>query len=65
MWRGKRFQIDTLLITAKNLYIYEVKNLAGEYYYENEKMYFGRTKKEVFDSTLSTSIMRSRHCDNY
>ncbi|WP_051912425.1 nuclease-related domain-containing protein [Carnobacterium funditum] len=47
--RGKRFQIDTLLITAKNLYIYEVKNFAGEYYYENEKMYFGRTKKEVFD----------------
>lgn len=47
--RGKKFQIDTLLITAKCLYIYEVKNFEGEYYYENEKMYYERTKKEVFD----------------
>lgn len=47
--RGKRFQIDTLLVTAKTLYLYEVKNFEGEYYYENGKMYFGRTKKEVFD----------------
>lgn len=47
--RGKKFQIDTLVITAKCLYIYEVKNFEGEYYYENEKMYYGRTKKEVFD----------------
>lgn len=47
--RGKNFQLDTLVITAKCLFVYEVKNFEGEYYYENEKLYFERTKKEVFD----------------
>ncbi|TFJ92000.1 nuclease-related domain-containing protein [Lentibacillus salicampi] len=33
------FQIDTLIITAKTIYIYEVKNHEGEYYYESEKLF--------------------------
>ncbi|WP_041556410.1 nuclease-related domain-containing protein [Carnobacterium sp. 17-4] len=36
--RGKKFQLDTLVITAKCLFVYEVKNFEGEYYYENEKL---------------------------
>ncbi|MBT2599780.1 nuclease-related domain-containing protein [Oceanobacillus sp. ISL-74] len=33
------FQIDSLIITAETIFIYEVKNFAGDYYYESEKFY--------------------------
>lgn len=46
---GKSFQVDALIVTAKGLYLYEVKNFEGEYYYENERIYYGPTKKEVYD----------------
>lgn len=47
--KGKSCQLDTLVVTAKGLSIYEVKNFEGEYYYQNEKMYHGRYEKEVYD----------------
>lgn len=49
--KGKSCQIDNLVITAKGLSIHEVKNFAGEYYYQNDKMYHGRYEKEVYDPT--------------
>lgn len=63
---GKQFQIDTLIITAKGIYIYEVKNFEGTYYYEGTKMYSGRSRKEVYDpldqvkhaSTLLRQLMQ-------
>src|SRR5699024_2086275 len=33
------FQIDTLIIMQKKIYFYEVKNLEGDYYYENGKLF--------------------------
>src|SRR5690554_1462358 len=30
------FQIDTLIITSETIYLYEVKNLDGDYYYDDE-----------------------------
>lgn len=46
---GKKFQIDSVVITSKGIHVYEVKNYSGVYYYENEKMYHGRTRKEIYD----------------
>ena len=47
--KGKSCQLDALVITAEGISIFEVKNFEGEYYYQNEKMYYGRTEKEVYD----------------
>lgn len=32
------FQIDTLIIFSNKVYLYEVKNLEGDYYYESDKI---------------------------
>ncbi|GAE92307.1 hypothetical protein JCM21714_1296 [Gracilibacillus boraciitolerans JCM 21714] len=47
-YRNRAFQIDHILIINNTLYLYEIKNFPGEYYYENEKLYF-ETGKEVDD----------------
>lgn len=47
--RGKSCQLDSLLIAEGELIIHEVKNFEGEYYYQNGKMYYGRSGKEVYD----------------
>ncbi|MEH7418114.1 nuclease-related domain-containing protein [Neobacillus drentensis] len=33
------FQIDTLIITADTIYLFEVKNFEGDYYYELDRLY--------------------------
>ncbi|WP_312889188.1 nuclease-related domain-containing protein [Desertibacillus haloalkaliphilus] len=33
------FQIDSLLIFQESIYIFEVKNFEGDYYYESERLY--------------------------
>lgn len=33
------FQIDSLILTHRNMLLYEIKNFEGDYYYESEKMY--------------------------
>ncbi|WP_087974286.1 nuclease-related domain-containing protein [Oceanobacillus rekensis] len=33
------FQIDSLIITQGKVFIYEVKNFEGDYYYESDKLY--------------------------
>ncbi|MFA1821911.1 nuclease-related domain-containing protein [Virgibacillus oceani] len=33
------FQIDSLIITQKKMYFYDVKNFEGDYYYESDKLY--------------------------
>ena len=32
------FQIDTLIITSESIYIYEIKNFEGDFYYEKDKL---------------------------
>src|SRR5690625_882732 len=33
------FQIDSLIITQKKMYFYDVKNFEGDYYYKSDKLY--------------------------
>ena len=33
------FQIDTMIITSHTIYIFEVKNIDGDYYYEGDKFF--------------------------
>lgn len=33
------FQVDCLLITRSKIYLYEVKNFEGDYYFDNDKFY--------------------------
>ncbi|NIK29243.1 hypothetical protein FHS45_002344 [Thalassobacillus devorans] len=33
------FQIDTLMVTANKIYLYEIKNFEGDYYYESDKLF--------------------------
>lgn len=42
------FQIDSLMITQGKLYIYEVKNFEGDFYYESDKL-FKKPKLEVIN----------------
>ncbi|ETI69645.1 nuclease-related domain-containing protein [Neobacillus vireti] len=37
---NSEFQIDTSIIFQKTIYLIDVKNFEGDYYYENEKLYF-------------------------
>lgn len=45
-YNNTTFQIDTLLITPDKLYIFEVKNYEGDYYFESDILY-KKPKKEV------------------
>lgn len=55
---GTVFQIDSLVIMANGIYIYEVKNFEGEYFFEAEKMYKLSTKREVMSPLIQ--INRSK-----
>lgn len=49
---GTVVQIDSLLITANGICIYEVKNYEGKYFYEAEKLYKLSTKREVMSPLI-------------
>jgi hypothetical protein len=55
------FQIDSLIITQGKVFIYEVKNYEGDYYYETDKLY-KKPKLEVinplFQLNRSESLLR-------
>lgn len=40
------FQIDSLIITQERIYLCEIKNYEGDYYYENDRLYV-ITKSEI------------------
>ncbi|WP_010093606.1 nuclease-related domain-containing protein [Ornithinibacillus scapharcae] len=37
--KNTTFQIDTLIITKEKIYVYEIKNYEGDYYFETDKLY--------------------------
>lgn len=43
------FQIDSLIIAQNKIYLYEVKNYEGDYYYESDKLFKMKTKIEVIN----------------
>lgn len=47
-------QIDTLIITSGKIYLFEVKNYEGDYYYESDKL-FKITKSEIINPLYQLS----------
>ncbi|ENH97583.1 NERD domain-containing protein [Gracilibacillus halophilus YIM-C55.5] len=43
--QNKSFQLDHLLLHSDTLFMYEIKNYAGEFYYQNEKLYLHSGKE--------------------
>ncbi|WP_084043135.1 nuclease-related domain-containing protein [Bacillus sp. J37] len=41
------FQIDSLLIFLKTIYIYEVKNYQGNFYYDSDRLYKQPSQKLI------------------
>lgn len=52
------FQIDTLIITAETIYLYEIKNYKGDYYYEADK-FFRKPKTEITNPLYQLERSRS------
>ncbi|MBM6615387.1 NERD domain-containing protein [Desemzia sp. RIT804] len=44
---GRYFQIDTLIIGAKSVSVYEAKNYGGEYIFKGEDLFVARTNKLI------------------
>ena len=53
------FQIDSLLIFPNTIYIYEIKNFIGDYYFDGEKFY----KKPKTD--INNPLHQSNRCELY
>ncbi|CAH2714528.1 hypothetical protein BACCIP111895_01700 [Neobacillus rhizosphaerae] len=56
-----KFQIDSLIITQQTIYMNEVKNFEGDYYYENQRFYSsnGTERKDpLLQLKRSTSLIR-------
>lgn len=43
------FQIDTLLLIHDQIYLYEIKNYSGDYYYEADKIYTKQSNIEIIN----------------
>ncbi|MGG3564398.1 nuclease-related domain-containing protein [Neobacillus rhizosphaerae] len=58
---GAKFQIDSLIVTQEPIYLFEVKNYEGDYYYESGRFYT-ISKKEITNPLLqierSESLLR-------
>ena len=52
------FQIDTIIITAETIYLYEVKNYKGNYYYETDK-FFKMPSTEIINPLYQLERSRS------
>ena len=45
---GSKFQIDSLMLTQETLYLFEVKNYEGDFYFENDRFYtISKKEKEI------------------
>ena len=49
---NSKFQIDTLMIRQDSLFLFEVKNFEGDFYYENGRFYSLATNKEIKNPLL-------------
>lgn len=46
---GQEVQIDCLLLTSETIFLLEVKNYTGDYYFENNKIYHLNTNREIYN----------------
>lgn len=58
-YSGNKFQIDTLMITQDPLYLFEVKNYEGDFYYENGMFRSLASKKEIQNPLLQLERCQS------
>lgn len=49
---NSKFQIDTLMIRQEPIYLFEVKNFEGDFYYENGRFYSLASQKEIKNPLL-------------
>lgn len=56
---SREFQVDCLLITARTIFLLEVKNYSGDYSMDNNKLYNFETKQEVYNPI--TQLERTEH----
>jgi len=49
---NSKFQIDTLMIRQEPIYLFEVKNFEGDFYYENGRFYSLAAQKEIKNPLL-------------
>src|SRR5690625_5694810 len=49
------FQIDSLIITSDTIYLFEVKNHAGDYYYESDNFYNKKSNRDRKSTRLNSS----------
>ncbi|MFF2446275.1 nuclease-related domain-containing protein [Neobacillus sp. NPDC058068] len=55
---NSEFQIDTSIIFQKSIYLIDVKNFEGGYYYENEKLYYANGDE------AKDPLMQLRRCES-
>ncbi|WP_100012462.1 nuclease-related domain-containing protein [Lentibacillus sediminis] len=56
--KGTTFQIDSVLITAEMIYLFEVKNYEGDFYYEGDT-FFKKPRQEWTDPLIQLSRSES------
>jgi hypothetical protein len=60
-FKNTTFQIDSLIIVPEDIYCFEVKNLEGDYFYEQERLYM-KTRSEISNPLIqlnrSESLLR-------
>lgn len=49
---GQEIQIDCLLLTNDTIFLLEVKNFTGDYYFENSKIYSLQTRNEIYNPMM-------------
>lgn len=60
-FNGSKFQIDSILIAQNIIYLNEVKNYVGDFYYENKRFYKSNgteIKDPLFQLERCTSLLR-------
>ncbi|SES27964.1 Nuclease-related domain-containing protein [Gracilibacillus ureilyticus] len=68
--RNNHFQMDTLMLLAGNIFLFEVKNFEGDHYYDSGHLYLMKSKEERNNPLLqierNVSLLRQLlHSQNY
>lgn len=53
------FQIDALMITGETIYLFEVKNYKGDFYYERDRIFTKNNKSEI-----NNPLLQVKRCES-
>lgn len=65
---GREIQIDCILLTSDTIFLLEVKNYTGDYYFKNDNVFHLQTGREIFspvDQLKRTEFSFRRLLDNF